>query len=158
MSKANAYLLLSLDEQRYALPVAAVERVIRAVAVTHLPEAPETVLGVINVAGQILQVIDLSKKLGLPRRSLSPDRRFVIVTTPRRPVVLMVDGVEEIIHIPEQTLVAASSFLSAPGALRGLTINDDEIVLIENPDLLLAAVDTATQMPSASIEHQGDDP
>ena len=40
-----------LDEQRYAVPMDSVERVIRAVAVTPVPETPEFVLGLINMAG-----------------------------------------------------------------------------------------------------------
>jgi len=158
MRHANAYLLLHLAEQHYALPVASVERVVRAVAVTPLPEAPDIVAGVITVAGRILPVIDLRKKLRLPDRPLSPDVRFVIVNTSQRLAVFAVDSVTEIIQIPDQELVAATSLLPSPGALRGLTVNNDEIILIEDPDLLLAATDNLSLPTTVPDQQQGESP
>lgn len=158
MPQPAAYLLLSLDEQRYALPIANVERVVRAVAVTPLPDAPATVSGVVNVAGRILPVIDLRKKFGLPAQPLSPESRFVIVATPQRLAVLTVDRAEEVIRIPAEALIAATAFLAAPGALRGLTVNSDEIILIEDPELLLTVTDGVEMTPAATAVPGGNGP
>jgi len=59
MIKPKRILVFILDEQRYGLDLDAVDRVVRAVAVTLLPDAPEVVLGIINVQGRIVPVINM---------------------------------------------------------------------------------------------------
>ena len=66
---ANHIVVFALDEQRYALHLLAVERVVRAVEVTALPEAPEIVLGVVNVKGRIVPVINVRRRFRLPERN-----------------------------------------------------------------------------------------
>ena len=51
--------VFSLDELLYALPLQAVVRVIHAVEIRHLPEAPEIISGIINVQGRIIPVADI---------------------------------------------------------------------------------------------------
>ncbi len=66
IGQLNLYIVFTLDEQRYALHLSAVERVICVVEITPLPKAPEIVLGIINVGGQIIPVIDMRKRFRLP--------------------------------------------------------------------------------------------
>lgn len=70
--KASALMVgLTLDGQRYALSLAQVERVIRAVEITPLPQAPEIITGVINVRGRVIPVVDIRKRFRLPVRESS---------------------------------------------------------------------------------------
>jgi purine-binding chemotaxis protein CheW len=62
--------IFTLDEQRYALHLAAVERVVRMVELTSLPKAPEIVLGVVNVRGRVVPVVNLRKRFGLAERGI----------------------------------------------------------------------------------------
>jgi purine-binding chemotaxis protein CheW len=93
MRTTNHLLVLTLDEQRYALPLSAVERVVRAVAVTPLPQAPEIVLGVVNVHGQLVPVVNLRKWFHLPQRDIELSDRFIIARTRRQPVIVIADAV-----------------------------------------------------------------
>lgn len=68
MSKLVAF---SLDEPRYALHLSAVERVVRAVETMPLPKAPEIVLGVINMQGQIIPVVDVRQRFRLRAREMN---------------------------------------------------------------------------------------
>jgi purine-binding chemotaxis protein CheW len=52
--------VFTLDEQHYALHLVAVERAVRMVEIALLPKAPKIVLGVINVQGRIIPVVNLS--------------------------------------------------------------------------------------------------
>ena len=54
----NKLVVFALDDQRYALAFAVVEKVIRAVEITPLPQAPEIVSGAINVQGKIVPVVE----------------------------------------------------------------------------------------------------
>lgn len=62
MQTASHLLVFILDEQQYALRLSAVERVLRAVAVTPMPKASGIVLGIVNVYGRALPAIDLHER------------------------------------------------------------------------------------------------
>jgi len=81
----TALLALSVDDRRYALPLSAVERIVRIVEVTPLPSAPEIVAGVVNVHGRVIPVVDLRKRFTLrePVIALS-DQLIVAHTSDRR--------------------------------------------------------------------------
>jgi signal transduction histidine kinase len=70
MGSTDQYVLFVLDEQRYTLPLANVEKVVSAVYVTPLPQAPDIVTGIIDVQGQVVPVINLRRRFHLPERTL----------------------------------------------------------------------------------------
>ena len=72
MSEPAQLVVFRLNGQRYALPLAAVERIVCAVEVTPLPGAPPVVLGVINVAGCVLPVFNIRRRFLLPEREVVP--------------------------------------------------------------------------------------
>ena len=61
MSESVQFVVFRLDKQRYALSLAAVERVVRAAEVTLLPNAPPIVLGAIDVGGRVLPVFNVRR-------------------------------------------------------------------------------------------------
>ncbi len=67
MAGSNQLVVFTVDDQQYALNLVCVERVVRAVEVTHLPQAPETVLGVINFEGQVIPVVNTRQASGVAR-------------------------------------------------------------------------------------------
>ncbi|WP_051330014.1 chemotaxis protein CheW [Niveispirillum irakense] len=93
-----ALLLFQLDGRAYALRLDRVERVTASVAVTPLPAAPPVVMGVIDVAGQIVPMFDLRQRFGLPSRQPRLDDALVIVQASSRLVALLVDHVDGTIH------------------------------------------------------------
>lgn len=64
-----------LDDHHYALPLTAVERVIRAIEITPLPKAPLIVRGIVNVEGRIVPVVSVRKRFRLPNREIEPRDR-----------------------------------------------------------------------------------
>ena len=90
---ATSLLVIHVDGRHYALPLAQVNRVVRAVEVTPLPTAPEAFAGVIDVGGDILPVVDLRLRLGIDRRPVGVDDCMVIAQTSFARLVLPVDGV-----------------------------------------------------------------
>jgi purine-binding chemotaxis protein CheW len=96
ISKTNI-LVFRLDEQRYALALSAVERVVRAVEVTPWPEAAGPMLGLVNVQGQVIPVANLRRCLNLPERDIALSDRFIIARTAQQWVVLVVDEVNDVL-------------------------------------------------------------
>ncbi len=80
-----------LDDQRYALHLDVVERVIPAVEITPLPKAPEIVLGLINIRGKIIPVLNIRRRFRLPDRETELTDHFIIANTSKRTVALPAD-------------------------------------------------------------------
>lgn len=74
----GAYLIFSLEGQFYGISVTPVKHVIRAVMPTYLKDAPELLVGLINMGGDIIPVIDIRKQLGMPDKSISISDRVII--------------------------------------------------------------------------------
>src|ERR671919_2991748 len=98
MNQVHELVVFTLDEQRYAVPLSAVERIVRLVEITPVPHTPEIVLGVINVQGRILPVVNIRGRLGLPARELHPSDHLLFARTSKRTVALAVDAVNEVVN------------------------------------------------------------
>ncbi|MBI3302855.1 MAG: purine-binding chemotaxis protein CheW [Deltaproteobacteria bacterium] len=138
MRTANHLLVLTLDEQQYALHLSAVERIVRAVAVTHLPQAPEIVLGVVNVHGQVIPVVDVRKRFRLPRRDIELSDRFIITHTARRPVIVVADTVVGVMTYTSQDVMPAETILPGAGYVEGVVRLADGLLFIHNLDTFLS--------------------
>ena len=134
----NHIVLFTLDEPRYALPLSAVERVVRAVEITPLPKAPEIVLGAIDAQGRVIPVVDVRKRFRLPAREMNVDDRFIIARTSRRLVALAVDSVIGIRTLADGEVVSAEQALPFAEYLRGVAKMEDGIVLIYDLEQFLS--------------------
>ena len=76
MKTQDQYLVFTIDEERYAMALSAVEKVIRTVELTSLPKAPEFLLGLINMKGKAIPVLDIRKRYNLPDREIRLDDRM----------------------------------------------------------------------------------
>jgi len=124
--------VFTLDEPRYALYLSVVERVVRAVEITPLPRVPEVVLGVINVQGRVLPVLNIRKRFRLPEREMKPDDRFIIAWTANRQVVLVVDSVAGVHELTRTEMVSAKEALPFAHYLKGVAKLENNLVLIHD--------------------------
>lgn len=92
-STSDSLLIFQMGEQRLALSVAAVERVVAAVEITPLADAPRGVRGVIDVQGRMVPVFDLTARPGEPVRASD---HLILARTPQRTVALLVEAVESV--------------------------------------------------------------
>ena len=130
--------VFSLDEPRYALDLSTVERVVRAVEITPLPKAPEIVLGVINMQGQVVPVVDVRKRFRLPGREINIDDRFIISRTSRRLVALVADDVVGVKRLGNREIVSAEQALPFAEYIKGVAKVEDDLVLIYDLDRFLS--------------------
>ena len=130
--------VFTLDEQLYALPLYTVLRVIHAMEIRHLPEAPEIISGIINVQGRIIPVVDIRKRFVLRAKEIDPDDRMIIADTGKRQVALLADTVTGIRDLAPGQLAIAGEALPFAGHLRGVAKIDDGLVLIYDLEQFLS--------------------
>ncbi|MCI0527980.1 MAG: chemotaxis protein CheW [Nitrospira sp.] len=130
MKKSNQFVVFTLDEQRYALNLSRVERVVRIVEITPLPKTPESVLGVVNVQGQIIPVLNIRRRFRLPEREINLSNQLIITHTSKRSVALVVDTVNGIMEGTEQEMITAGKILPGMGYVEGVVKREDGMILI----------------------------
>jgi purine-binding chemotaxis protein CheW len=104
----SKYLTFMLGSEEYGVPVLKVREIIKALDVTRVPQAPEHVLGVVNLRGRVIPVVDLRRKFGLPLQPAT-DRTCIVVadvtlaaTTAMMGVV--VDSVSEVLTVSAEEI------------------------------------------------------
>jgi len=120
----------SLDDRRYALPVSAVERIIRAVEITPLPKAPAIVLGIVNVGGRVIPAVNMRRRFHLPDREIELRDQVILGQTGRRTVALIVDEVSGVAERPESEVIAAHEILPGLEGVHGVARFEDGMILI----------------------------
>jgi len=115
---SGSIVVFILEGQKFGVDIFVVQRVLRAVAVTPLPNSPANILGLINVQGELLPVFNLRRRLGLPEREVHPSDRLLIAEAGKRTVGLLVDDVEDVTEWDGKTAASAKELL--PAGLEGV--------------------------------------
>jgi len=95
----DEWLQFALGEQQYGLNVLQVREIICATDITPVPGAPEHVLGIINVRGSIITVVDTRHRLSLPPREMRESDWILIMDIEGQSIGLLVDEVWEVIDV-----------------------------------------------------------
>ena len=138
MKRPNHLIVLALDSQRYALPLPVVDRVVRMAAITPLPKAPDIVLGIVNIQGRVIPVINIRRRFCLPDREIALTDQLVVAHTAQRPVALVADAVLDVIACSAQSLIAAENILPKVEYVEGVIKLADGLILIHDLDKFLS--------------------
>ena len=96
----------------FGVEVESVQEVLRAQAMTRVPLAPDAIAGLINLRGQIVTVIDLRRRLGLPPRPESEPAMHVVVESDGEAISLLVDEAGEVVQAGQDRYETAPESLS----------------------------------------------
>lgn len=135
------FLIVRLGEERYGLPIAAIDEVARLPDVlTRLPRAPAYVLGVMNLRGRIIPVIDQADRFSSGGAGAGGARRVVVATFGALQAGFAVDAVSRILEIDPAEIQPAP--VLAEGADRVIdrvarVEADGEVILLIDPKALL---------------------
>jgi len=132
-------LAFGMAQQRYALPLAAVERVVRAVEITPLPKAPPMVLGIVNIGGHIVPVFNVRSRFRLPERDMDLRDHLVLGRTAHRMVALVVDEVSAVMERAESEVITAQEILPGLEYVQGVARLEDGMILIHDLDKFLSS-------------------
>ncbi len=127
-----------LDGRRYGLPLHAVERVLPALDVTPLPKVPDIVLGLINLRGRIIPVLDMRKRFRLPSKELAVEDHFIIAKTAPRTVALPVDAAMGVVEVSEEEIAEAKDVVPGAEYIDGIVKLKDGMLLIHDVERFLS--------------------
>lgn len=103
-----------IGKEDFAVDIHAVKEIIEVPDITRVPKAPHYVLGVINLRGHIVPVIDLRKRFNLPYpfEGEEEERKIVVVESEDKVVGIMVDSVTQVLRIPSSRVEPPHGMIS----------------------------------------------
>jgi purine-binding chemotaxis protein CheW len=140
----NQFIVFCLMSQRYALDLSTVEKAVRIVEISPLPQAPEIVLGIINFHGHIVPVINMRRRFRLPERELLLSDQLIIAHTSRRMVGLVVDEVIAAAEYPAEVIASGAHILPGMDHVAGVVKLQDGLILINDLDKFLSIEEEAS--------------
>ncbi len=124
--------VFKLNNEEFAFEVVSVESIIKMQAITIIPHAPDHVVGVTNLRGNIVPVVDLKKRLGLKVTEAGTDTRIVVALFNDQKVGMIVDAVTQVIEI-EDTMIEPAPHMTTSidtSYIRGVVKVNDELVIL----------------------------
>lgn len=101
------WVTFQLENETYGINVMQVQEVLRYTEIAPVPGAPEYVLGIINLRGNVVTVIDTRSRFGLPSGDVSENSRIVIIEAEKQVIGIMVDSVAEVVYLRSSEIDAA---------------------------------------------------
>ena len=135
-NSSEQYLTFVLAEEEYAIEIVKVQEIKSWSTVTPIPCSPEHVLGVINLRGAIVPIVDLRKQFNLPEWEGEGIRAVIIVRSEvngsPRTLGLLVDQVSDVYHVKEQDIQECGQFSTTIGGnfIAGLSQRDDMLLIL----------------------------
>jgi purine-binding chemotaxis protein CheW len=88
-----------LDNETYGINVMGVQEVLRYTEIARVPGAPSYVLGIINLRGKVVTVMDTRLRFGLKPADVNEDSRIVIIEADGQVIGILVDAVAEVVYL-----------------------------------------------------------
>lgn len=136
----SQWVTFSLDEETYGIDVMKVQEVLRMTEIAPVPGAPDYVLGIINLRGSVVTVIDCRKRFGLSTRDTDESTRIVIIESDQQVVGILVDSVAEVVEIRESQVESAPNVGNDENAryIQGVHSHEGTLLILVDLDKLLS--------------------
>ncbi|GAC1572957.1 MAG: chemotaxis protein CheW [Candidatus Elarobacter sp.] len=121
-----------LGSEEYGVDIAQVQEINRMVAITHVPRAPQFMEGVINLRGQLIPIIDLRTRFGMPREEHTKNTRIVVTEIGAKRVGMVVDSVSEVLRLAVDQIEAAPDMITGVDTeyIRGVGKIEDRLIIL----------------------------
>jgi purine-binding chemotaxis protein CheW len=121
-----------LGSEEYGVDIAQVQEINRMVAITHVPRAPQFMEGVINLRGQLIPIIDLRARFGMPRAEHTKNTRIVVTEIGAKRVGMVVDSVSEVLRLETQHIEDAPEMITGVDTeyIRGVGKIEDRLIIL----------------------------
>ncbi|MEA4882362.1 MAG: chemotaxis protein CheW [Clostridia bacterium] len=132
--------VFELGGESYGVDISRVQDINRMQEITQIPHAPESVVGVINLRGWVIPVIDLRMRFGLPGVEHTKSTRIVVVRMGETSIGMIVDAVSQVLRISADVVEPPSRVLASVDSkyLRGIAKLGEKLVVLLDLDFVLS--------------------
>lgn len=128
-----------LAGETYGINVMQVQEVLRYSEIAPVPGAPSYVLGIINLRGNVVTVLDTRNRFGLPPADVTEQTRIVIIEAEKHVIGILVDAVAEVVYLRQAEIETAPNVGNEESAkfIQGVCHKNDELLILVELDKLL---------------------
>ena len=129
-----------LDEEAYGINVMQVQEVLRVTEIAPVPGAPSYVLGIVNLRGNVVTVIDTRSRFGLPSDEITDSSRIVIIESGEEVIGILVDSVSEVVELRESEIELAPSVGTEESSryIQGVATRSEDLLIVVDLNKLLS--------------------
>lgn len=137
----RSFVVFRLGHEHYGLPIASVGSIIRYEPATSVPRAPEAVLGVINIRGRVIPVLDLGRRFGQDAFEPGPQSRIIVAESRNGSLGIVVDSASEVVSFAESQINPVPEGILGADTARAFT------GVVERDGSLVVLLDLDEAMP-----------
>ncbi len=129
-----------LDNESYGINVMQVQEVLRYSEIAPVPGAPTYVLGIINLRGNVVTVIDTRLRFGLSQTETSDQTRIVIIETENQVVGILVDSVAEVVYLRQSEIETTPNVGNDETAkfIQGVCHKNEELLILVDLEKMMS--------------------
>lgn len=129
-----------LEDETYGINVMQVQEVLRYTEIAPVPGAPDYVLGIINLRGNVVTVIDTRARFGLMPGEVSDNSRIVIIEAEKQVIGILVDSVAEVVYLKSSEIDSAPNVGTDESAkfIQGVSNRDGELLILVDLNKLMS--------------------
>ena len=126
--------VFKLGAENYAVSILQVQEIKRITDITRVPQTPDYIKGVMNLRGSVMPVVDLTKRLNLPKQEYTDDTRIIIVKLDDLVVGMIVDAVLEVTALVKEQIERPDGMMGGVDAqvLDGVGKEEDRLLILLN--------------------------
>ena len=131
---------LKLGDEEYAIDVLKIQEIIRTVEITSVPRTDSFVLGVMNLRGKVIPVVDLRVRFSLDKMDFDKETRIIVVRFETEHIGFVVDEVTEVIRISKNMVEPTPPLVGSIGQeyILGICKYDDRLIILLDIDTVIS--------------------
>ena len=133
------WVTFQLEEETYGINVMQVREVLRYTEIAPVPGAPDYVLGIINLRGNVVTVIDTRSRFGLMEGEITDHTRIIVIESEHQVIGILVDSVAEVVYLRSSEIDTTPSVGTDESAkfIQGVSNRDGKLLILVDLNKLL---------------------
>ncbi|WP_282176965.1 chemotaxis protein CheW [Vibrio nereis] len=133
------WVTFQLEEETYGINVMQVREVLRYTEIAPVPGAPDYVLGIINLRGNVVTVIDTRSRFGLIDGEITDNTRIIVIESEHQVIGILVDSVAEVVYLRSSQIDTTPSVGTDESAkfIQGVSNRDGKLLILVDLNKLL---------------------
>lgn len=134
------WVTFQLEEETYGINVMQVREVLRYTEIAPVPGAPDYVLGIINLRGNVVTVIDTRSRFGLMGGEITDNTRIIVIESERQVIGILVDSVAEVVYLRASEIDTTPSVGTDESSkfIQGVSNRDGKLLILVDLNKLLS--------------------
>ncbi|PKF51747.1 chemotaxis protein CheW [Enterovibrio nigricans] len=134
------WVTFQLEDETYGINVMQVREVLRYTEIAPVPGAPDYVLGIINLRGNVVTVIDTRSRFGLMQGDVSDNTRVIVIEAESQVIGIMVDSVAEVVYLKTSEIDTTPSVGTDESAkfIQGVSNRNGNLLILVDLNKLLS--------------------